>query len=388
MELGNCIMKYIVLLIGRGRNYNNGRGTTDDRKGPALDVPVVQRYAGRFQPFAIGLVCCTIVQQAAAQDINFSQFYELPLLRNPALAGNYKGDVRATSAFRSQWGSVSTPYQTVALGTEVKFGVAEFSNDYISIGAQITNDIAGDSRLGRTQFLPLLAYHKSVNEDRDAYLTAGFLGGMVQQRFDPTKLSFDDQFVNGAYSPTNPTRQTFSNTNVTYWDAAAGLSYSSVLGYDTRYYVGASYFHFTQPKVAFARTSDIRLNKKYVLNAGLSVATSEFDRLILYADYFMQGGNRQGQGGALFKHDLLQEDEDQSMGFSVGAFYRWNDAVVPVVKLDLYKLAIGLTYDVNVSKLRTASQFRGGFELTVSYKSFLNIRNSSAAKVRCPADFY
>ncbi|WP_158069912.1 PorP/SprF family type IX secretion system membrane protein [Cnuella takakiae] len=381
-------MKYIVLLIGRGRNYNNGRGTTDDRKGPALDVPVVQRYAGRFQPFAIGLVCCTIVQQAAAQDINFSQFYELPLLRNPALAGNYKGDVRATSAFRSQWGSVSTPYQTVALGTEVKFGVAEFSNDYISIGAQITNDIAGDSRLGRTQFLPLLAYHKSVNEDRDAYLTAGFLGGMVQQRFDPTKLSFDDQFVNGAYSPTNPTRQTFSNTNVTYWDAAAGLSYSSVLGYDTRYYVGASYFHFTQPKVAFARTSDIRLNKKYVLNAGLSVATSEFDRLILYADYFMQGGNRQGQGGALFKHDLLQEDEDQSMGFSVGAFYRWNDAVVPVVKLDLYKLAIGLTYDVNVSKLRTASQFRGGFELTVSYKSFLNIRNSSAAKVRCPADFY
>ncbi|OLY94590.1 hypothetical protein BUE76_01370 [Cnuella takakiae] len=336
----------------------------------------------------MGLVCCTIVQQAAAQDINFSQFYELPLLRNPALAGNYKGDVRATSAFRSQWGSVSTPYQTVALGTEVKFGVAEFSNDYISIGAQITNDIAGDSRLGRTQFLPLLAYHKSVNEDRDAYLTAGFLGGMVQQRFDPTKLSFDDQFVNGAYSPTNPTRQTFSNTNVTYWDAAAGLSYSSVLGYDTRYYVGASYFHFTQPKVAFARTSDIRLNKKYVLNAGLSVATSEFDRLILYADYFMQGGNRQGQGGALFKHDLLQEDEDQSMGFSVGAFYRWNDAVVPVVKLDLYKLAIGLTYDVNVSKLRTASQFRGGFELTVSYKSFLNIRNSSAAKVRCPADFY
>jgi type IX secretion system PorP/SprF family membrane protein len=322
-----------------------------------------------------------------AQDINFSQFYELPLLRNPALAGTYKGDVRATSAFRSQWGSVSVPYQTTALGTEIKFGVSQNSNDYMSLGMQITNDVAGDSKLGRTQFLPLLAYHKSMNAEKDAYLTLGFLGGAVQQRFDPTKLSFDDQFVNGAYSATNPTRQTFSNTNVAYWDAAAGMAYSSLFGYDTRYYVGVSYFHFTQPKVAFARSNDIRLNKKYVLNAGLSVATSETDRLILYADYFEQGGNSQMQGGALFKHDWYQEDEDQSLGFSVGAFYRWNDAVIPVIKLDYYKLAIGLTYDVNISKLRTASQFRGGFELTLSYKSFLNIRNSSAEKVRCPVTF-
>lgn len=334
------------------------------------------------------LAACLTAPLLQAQDINFSQFYELPLLRNPALAGNYKGDVRATSAFRSQWGSVSVPFQTVALGTEVKFGVSQASNDYISLGLQMTNDVAGDSRLGRTQFLPVLAYHKSVNQDRDAYLTAGFMGGMVQQRFDPTKLSFDDQFVNGAYSPTNPTRQTFNNTNVTYLDAAAGLSYSSVLGMDTRYYVGASYFHFTQPKVAFDQSNDIRLNKKWVVNGGISVPTGEWDRVIFYGDIFFQGGNRQWQGGALFKHDLRQDDDDESFGISAGAFYRWNDAVVPVLKLDLYRLTIGATYDVNISKLRTASQFRGGFELTLSYKSFLNIRNSSAEKVRCPANFY
>ena len=58
---------------------------------------------------------------AAAQDINFSQFYELPLLRNPALAGTYRGDVRITTAFRNQWNSVTVPYQTEALGAELKF---------------------------------------------------------------------------------------------------------------------------------------------------------------------------------------------------------------------------------------------------------------------------
>lgn len=324
---------------------------------------------------------------AGAQDINFSQFYELPLLRNPALAGIYRGDVRATSAFRSQWGSVSVPYNTGALGAEVKFGVGRQSNDFMSLGMQVTNDVAGDSRLGKTQLLPLLAYHKSVNREKDAYLTLGFLGGAVQQRFDPTKLTFDDQFINGAYSPTNPTRQTFNNTNVTYWDAAVGMTFSSTLAVDTRYYIGASYFHITQPKVAFDRASDIRLNKKWVLNAGLSAPTSDFDRLIFYLDFFKQGGNDQIQGGAMFKHDVLQEDIDESLSLSAGVFYRWNDALVPVIKLDYYQWAVGLTYDVNISKLKSASQFRGGFEMTLSYKGFLNIRNSSAEKVRCPVGF-
>ena len=86
---------------------------------------------------------------AKAQDINFSQFYELPLLRNPALAGTYRGDVRVTTAFRNQWNSVTVPYKTEALGTELKFGVSQNSNDYLSLGLQITNDIAGDSKTGQ-----------------------------------------------------------------------------------------------------------------------------------------------------------------------------------------------------------------------------------------------
>jgi hypothetical protein len=58
-----------------------------------------------------------------------------------------------------------------------------------------------------------------------------------------------------------------------------------------------------------------------------------------------------------------------------------------VVKLDYYNLAFGLTYDVNISKLKSASKGRGGFEATLSYSNFLNIRNSSSEKVRCPVSF-
>jgi type IX secretion system PorP/SprF family membrane protein len=241
--------------------------------------------------------------------------------------------------------------------------------------------------MGKTQLLPVLTYHKAVSQNKNTYLSVGFLGGPVQQRFDPTNLKFDDQFVNGAYSSTNPTQQTFNKTNITYWDASAGILFSSSFGNSNNYYIGGSYFHFNEPKVAFSSLNDIRLNKKIMINGGLSVPTSETDRLIFYGDYFVQGGNNQAQAGIMYRHDWLDYGDDEVAGITVGAFTRWNDAIIPVVKLDLYKWAFGLTYDVNISKLRSASEMRGGFELTVSLKSFLNIRNSSMDKMRCPVPF-
>jgi hypothetical protein len=82
------------------------------------------------------------------------------------------------------------------------------------------------------------------------------------------------------------------------------------------------------------------------------------------------------------------EVKESTISLSAGAFTRWNDAIIPVVKLDYYNLSFGLTYDVNISKLAKASSGRGGFELTLSYANFLHIRNSSAEKVRCPVSFY
>lgn len=325
--------------------------------------------------------------KAEAQDVNFSQFYELPLLRNPALAGLYKGDVRATAAFRSQWQSVTTPFVSQVLGLEFKFAARQNSDNYIALGLQMTNDQAGDSKLGKTQLLPVLTFHKALSDEKDSYVSLGFMGGLVQQRFDVSKLSFDDQFVNGSFSEANPTKQVFSNSNVTYLDGSVGLAFSSTIGESVKYYIGGSWFHFNAPRIAFDVTKDVKLNSKFMVNAGLSTPTGEYDKITLYFDYFKQGGNNQTQGGLMYNHDLIRQDEDESISISVGSFIRWNDAVIPVVKLDYYKLGIGVTYDVNISKLATASKGRGGYEVTLSYRNFLNMRNSSLEKTRCPVHF-
>ncbi|MFT3912041.1 MAG: PorP/SprF family type IX secretion system membrane protein [Ferruginibacter sp.] len=320
------------------------------------------------------------------QDINFSQFYDIPLLRNPALAGIFTGDIRLTSAYRNQWEAVTTPYRTMALGIELKRQAGD-NGDFFTYGIQITKDIAGDSRLSRTQIFPVLNYHKSLSSEKATYLSAAFMGGPVMQQFDPSKLSFDDQFVGGSYSSSNPTHQTFSNTKLTYWDPAVGMCYSSVAGENTSYYVGLGVYHFTKPKVAFQKENDISLNIKYVLNAGFSAPVDDANRLVFYGDYFMQGGARQGQGGLMVTHDLDERENKQKLSITGGLFYRFKDAFIPVIKLDYYQMSLGMTYDINTSKLTTASQSRGGFEVTLSYKGFSRRSNSSADMVRCPRFF-
>ncbi len=320
------------------------------------------------------------------QDINFSQFYDIPLLRNPALAGIFTGDIRLTSAYRNQWESVTTPYRTIALGIELKRQIGQ-AGDFLTYGVQFTNDMAGDSRLSRTQVLPVLNYHKSLSSEKTTYLSAAFMFGPVMQRFDPSKLTFDDQFVGGTYSHNNPTRQTFDNTKLTYWDPAVGLCYSGIAGEQTSYYIGLGLYHFTKPKVAFQEKNDIALNTKYVLNAGFSAPLNSLAKLVFYGDYFMQGGSRIGQGGLLFSREVYQREDDQKVAISAGLFYRLKDAFIPVIKVDYYQVSLGMTYDVNSSKLKTASQSKGGFELTLSYKGFTRNRNSSVDMVRCPRFF-
>jgi type IX secretion system PorP/SprF family membrane protein len=335
------------------------------------------------------LILCNI--KICAQDIGFSQFYDQPLLRNPALAGIFNGDIRFTASYRNQWQTVTVPYRTFGLSTEIKFPLQVMNLDVTStFGLELFRDVAGTSEFSTTQILP--AGNISVRTGENSFLSGGFMAGVMQQRFDPTKLVLNDQFIansDGSFSVLPYSNQVFNKTNVNYFDLSAGVSYKSSLNENVDYYVGAALFHLTNPSVGFFDGSKIMLNKKLALNAGLSNAIGDANELILYADYFDQYTSSFGrvgistaQLGVMYNHVFFESDGDQSI--TGGLLYRWNDAVIPVIQLELPKFTIGASYDVNVSKLAVASQARGGFELTLSYKSFLKSRNPDLTGTKCP----
>src|ERR1700750_2272151 len=78
-------------------------------------------------------------QAANAQDIHFSQFFETPLLRNPALAGIFTGDFRVQTVFRDKWPTSNTADQPGPRSGEYKCPVGKASN-YFPPARKTLND--------------------------------------------------------------------------------------------------------------------------------------------------------------------------------------------------------------------------------------------------------
>jgi type IX secretion system PorP/SprF family membrane protein len=319
-----------------------------------------------------------------SQDIHFSQFFETPLLRNPALAGIFNGDFRMQGVYRTQWNSVTVPYQTASLNAEYKLPVGR-SNDFLTLGGEVLYDKAGSVALTTTHLLPVLNYHKSLNDQRNMYLSIGFMGGLVQRRLDPSKITTNNQYSGTGYDPGLSNGENFSNYGYTYFDASTGLSFNTQIGnnIDNNIFLGAAYHHFNKSaKISFFGNDTIEMNPKWVFSAGVRMSVTDYSYITFHGDYSRQGPNTEIIGGVIYSHKL-DDPSDPKYILHAGAFLRWKDALVPVVKLEYKPFSVALSYDVNVSPLKTASYGRGGMEMSISYQAFIN-RNSSRNDVLCP----
>jgi len=337
----------------------------------------------RFLHTSLLLTIVLTTQLCYAQDFTFSQFYEQPLLRNPALAGLFTGDLRVSASHRDQWGSVTVPYRTTSLNIEHKLPIGS-QHDLITLASQMSVDAAGDIRLKRTQFLPSISFHKSLSEEYDTYLTGAFQGGFVSSQFDATQLKMGDQFRGGSYDPSNPSSQPITNTGYSYWDLNAGLSLSSSLKNKTNFYVAVGLTHITNPVIkSVTGNAPGLLKPKLAFNIGINAPSGERGHIMAFTDYFVQNGNTQILGGVLYGIDIIEYDNGNPDVLYIGSFMRWNDALIPVVKIGFNHFSVGISYDINISKLKVASNWRGGLELSIVYRDFLKIRSSTLDRLRC-----
>ena len=314
-----------------------------------------------------------------AQDIHFSQFFEAPLLRNPALAGLFKGDIRVQAVYRDQWNSVTNAYKTGSMNAEYKMPVGK-GDDFVTTGIQLLYDKAGTIGWTSAHILPALNYHKSLSSERNRYLSLGFMGGVVQRRFDRSKMTTNSQYDGLGDG------ESIANPQYTYLDGSVGLSYNSDLNDnpDNNFFLGAAYHHFNRPSTSFYRNAGIELNPKWVFSGGLRFGVSDYAYVTIQADHSMQGSYAETVAGAMYGLKLGANSEDPDYVIHLGSFLRWNDALIPVVKLDYNPFSIAISYDVNISKLKPSSYGRGGFEMSVSYIGFLRMDKSSQNSIRCP----
>lgn len=332
--------------------------------------------------FPAAVILCSFSLQA--QDLHFSQIFETPLLRNPSLAGIFTGDIRFQSVYRNQWNSVTDPYQTTSISGEFRKQVGD-GDDFISMGGQIMYDKAGTVALTTTQVMPVINYNKSLSQMKNMYLSLGFMGGLVQRRLDRSKMTTNNQFDGVGYNGGLADGETFTTPSYSYLDGSVGMSFNSQIGEnnDDNYFLGLAYHHFNQAKkVSFYGDTKETLTPKWVASGGVRMSMTNRSFFTLQADYSKQGSNQEIVGGALYSIKLSEADDNRYL-IHAGAYMRWKDAIIPVAKLEFKPMAVAISYDANISQLKSSSNGQGGFEISLTYQKYKK-ENSSIDAIRCP----
>jgi type IX secretion system PorP/SprF family membrane protein len=344
--------------------------------------PYTYKYFFMKKVLLFFTIALYLMNPARAQDPHFSQFFASPLTLNPAMTGLFSGDFRVSGNYRSQWRSISTPFTT---GTAaVDFGILKNVLNYTDIwgvGIMAMYDRTGGGALTSTYLSFSTAYHKGLDPEGNHTLAVGLQGTLVQKRLDQTKLVFENQIDNNGYNPAIPSGESFVNPTISYFDPNIGILYNGLVGESSNIYVGASYYHITQPTETFMAQNNNRLTSRYTVHGGGSVPVNGANRIHFSALYMKQSTASEFSFGGAYGFNLNGDDENPTT-FYLGSWYRLKDAINPYVGLEINGFTIGASYDTNVSTLKPASNYRGGMELSIIY---IHRRNEgSKYRTLCP----
>jgi type IX secretion system PorP/SprF family membrane protein len=301
-----------------------------------------------------------------SQDIHFSQYFNSPLLVNPALTGEFTGNGRFMLNYRNQWSSVTNnPFRTYSFAFD-----RSFLKESLSAGIMAFHDQAGDAEMGITQVNFSLATRVSVGQGD--YLKMGINGAWSQQSLHMAGLTWNSQFDGNIINPGLNSGETFQDGHFSYIDFSTGILWTHPLKKDARFNLGLSAYHVSRPVYNYF-SGTVRLRIRWCLHADWDIHLPE-KPVVVYPSLLImvQGPYHEINAGAMAR--LKLDNNSRYTGYYkatylfMGAYYRYRDAIIAYLRVN-YKnqFNIGLSYDLNLSKLMVASHAGGGTEITLSY---------------------
>jgi type IX secretion system PorP/SprF family membrane protein len=295
--------------------------------------------------------CCFAGWKANAQDPHYTQAHRIPSWYNPAAAGHGVEHIRLTMLYRNQWSSVMSPFKTQGL-----FFDKQVSK--VGLGANLVNNSSGDAGIRQLFLNGQLSYRYAFGKH---VIASGLQIGLIQKSFDPSKMTFDDQYTpdQGA-NPATPTNETFSYTKLTRPDFGAGILWTyGMPGKEKFYpYVGLSMQHINQPKESFIEENNF-IARKISVNGGVGIVLNETFTMTPMISFSQQQFAKELLGGVIMKMPLDGRDNVEG-----GLMFRNKDAVALYAGYQWNSFMLGMSYDVNISGLTGGP---GAFELTLTY---------------------
>ncbi len=339
-----------------------------------------------------------------AQDIHFSQFYMSPLNLNPALTGVMNCKMRVVANYRNQWAPIlgSKSFNTYNLSFDQKIPVGRY--DYFGFGGTFWGDKAGSLDFATIQFKLSGSYSKRMAGSRTSshYLVFGGEAGLNQRSVNFQNAVWGTQITkDGPVPGTNSGEPLDIDQGFLFADVSVGLLWFSVLDKKNNYYIGGAFSHLNEPLQNHYRKGNgfvaSPLYSKLTVHAGGDFAIDRKNSILPGIVSFFQGPHWQLNAGTSFRFNMSKSKYDEQ-AFQLGLWARLAnkesfveqttdkkggvlmDALILSTRFDYHKYGIGLSYDINTSRLRKASGANNAFELSFIY----NICSPEHRGIYCP----
>ncbi len=324
----------------------------------------------------ISILCFVSIHLSLAQDMHFSQFFAMPIQVNPANAGiDYDLDIGIIH--RSQWGAVAQPFTSYGISVSGK-PAQKKRRGSLGLGFDCYYDKSGDASFVSLQSGFNIAY--SVKLDEYSSLSAGIKLNYNQRSINNTAFQWGEQYDGKSYNASLATGEQLGNLQrLNFFDVAGGLNYRYKKGEKNMssntvriFDIGISGFHINKSDVAFYKDEANKLGTRAIAYFQGTIGIDNTNVCLLPKAYFqMQGSQKEYVAGMLVS--IKPKNESKVTGyvlsnvFNIGALYRGKDAVIAVMQYEIRNYVIGLSYDINVSKLTSSSSGRGAYEISLRY---------------------
>ncbi len=318
-----------------------------------------------------------------AQDIHFSQFYNSPLQLNPAMTGYFNGNLRAVFNHRSQWANIAEPFVTSAFSVDTRLFDNRLKEDAIGAGFSLAKDKSGPADLSLLKMAFSGSYFKMLGRNGAHLIALGVQAGIFQRWIDLEKLRFESQFRDLNFDPLANSGENNDNFNVIKPDFQTGVLYQFKKEDQYSIHGGFSFFHLSQPNESLLNELG-KLTLRSAFYAGANIKAN--DEIYFSPSILIMYQNKAKEiniGGKVNR--VVNTDKIKDLTLSAGIWTRPVDAIILLIGGAYDKWEVNFSYDINMSGLSKASNYKGGFEISIIYVDrWLTKENKIPVIVPCP----
>lgn len=338
-----------------------------------------------FQYISCALVISSgmYAEKSSAQGMHFSQYYNAPMLLNPANTGLMsQNDFRLGANYRKQWAQVPIPYNTFSAFADFQaFQNMDYTN-WLGIGVAFFNDKAGDGNLALSRTEAFVAYHIQVG--LSSMISAGLSASYNQRSVDFSRLTFDTQWDGFKFNKLSSNGEDYNTQQSNFYDIGAGINYAYYPNELVYIKLGVGLAHVNQPIETFYNNSyenrvhlrpTVNLDGLFILNPTFTVNPSVY--------FTTQDGAQELVYGLQGMIHVAGEDVN-STSVLIGAYNRWQESIVPMFGIQWGGLKFTTSYDYTISKLKNDVPGAGALEISIIYLGLYGSSGGGHGTLNCP----